>query len=141
MTPPTTTCKKLTSFLTPFLLVMLSHNGSAACVELILWKMRVSYYEADEVVSLAWDVEKKCTALSDDVVHGRSLLKLGIALNKAQQRQEALYYMDRARTVFKAVGNTSTLLVPIRSFPGCISMSIGSRTRWMPLRRHGSMPN
>ena len=62
--------------------------------------------QADEVVSLAWDVEKKCSALSDDVVHGLSLLKLGIALNNVQQRrQEALYYMDRARTMFRAVGD------------------------------------
>ena len=64
---------------------------------------------ADEVVSLAWDVEKKCTALSDDFVHGRSLLELGDALYQAQQWQEALFYMDQARTVFKAVGNTFNL--------------------------------
>jgi tetratricopeptide (TPR) repeat protein len=66
----------------------------------------------DEVVSLAWDVEKKCSALSDDLVHGRSLLRLGIALNEVvQQRQEALYYMDRARTMFKAVGHTHNLAI------------------------------
>ena len=59
----------------------------------------------DEQVSLARDVEKKCAALSDDVVHGRSLLKLGNALYNAQEREEALYYMDHARTVFKAVGD------------------------------------
>ena len=64
---------------------------------------------ADEVVSLAWDVEKKCSALSDDIVHGRSLLKLGIALKEVQQRQEALYYLDHAKTMFKAVGNTYNL--------------------------------
>ena len=63
----------------------------------------------NEVVSLAWDVEKKCTALSDDLVHARSLLMLGIALNHAQRRQEALYYLDNARTVFKAVGDTFKL--------------------------------
>ena len=61
---------------------------------------------ADEVVSLAWDVQKKCTALSDDLLHGRSLLELGKALYRSQQWQEALNYMDQARTVFKAVGNT-----------------------------------
>jgi tetratricopeptide (TPR) repeat protein len=65
--------------------------------------------QVDEVVSLAWDVEKKCSALSDDLVHGRSLLKLGIALNEAQQPQEALYYIDYARTVFKALGDTPNL--------------------------------
>ena len=56
------------------------------------------------VVSLARDVEKRCSALSDDV-HGSSLLQLGIALNQVEQRQEALYYMDRARTIFIAVGH------------------------------------
>jgi tetratricopeptide (TPR) repeat protein len=64
---------------------------------------------ADEVVPLARDVEKKCTALSDDLVHGYSLLKLGVALSEVQQWKEALYYMDRARTVFKAGGDTFNL--------------------------------
>ena len=68
-----------------------------------------SILQADEVVSLAWHVEKKCTALSDDLVHGCSLVKLGIALNDAKQRQEALYYVDLARTVFKAVGDAFNL--------------------------------
>ena len=63
----------------------------------------------NEVVSLAWDVEKKCTALSDDLVHGRSLLELGVALYEAQQRQEALCHMDHARNIFKTVGNTLNL--------------------------------
>ena len=65
--------------------------------------------KADEIVSLAWDVEKKCTALSDDLVHGRSLLVLGISLNKARRWQEALYHLDHARSVFKAVGDTFNL--------------------------------
>ena len=63
----------------------------------------------DEVVSLARDVEKKCSSLSNDVVHASSLLNLGVALNEVQQWQEALYYMDRARTVFKAAGHTLNL--------------------------------
>ena len=63
----------------------------------------------DEVVSLAWIVEKKCSALSDNVLHGRSLLQLGVALYGVQQWQGALYHMDRARTVFKTVGNTLNL--------------------------------
>ena len=62
--------------------------------------------QAEDVVSLAWGVEKKCSALSDDFVHGRSLLALGKALYDVERLQEALYYMDRARTVFTAVGNT-----------------------------------
>ena len=59
---------------------------------------------ADEVLSLAWDVEKKCSALSDDLVHGRSLLQLGKALYVAKQYEEALYYLGQAGTVFVAVG-------------------------------------
>ena len=62
-----------------------------------------------EVVTLARDVEKKGAALSNDLVHGFSLLMLGIALSEVQQRQEALYYMDRARTMFKAAGHTPHL--------------------------------
>jgi tetratricopeptide (TPR) repeat protein len=63
----------------------------------------------DEVVSLARDVEKKCSALSDDLVHGRSLVILGIVLRRARQPQEALCYMHNARTMFKALGNAYNL--------------------------------
>ena len=63
----------------------------------------------EEVLSLAWDVEGKCTRLSDDFVHGRSLQELGKALYEVQQYQEALNHMDRARTMFTAVGNTFRL--------------------------------
>ena len=63
----------------------------------------------EEVLSLAWDVEEKCTRLSDDFVHGRSLQELGKALYEVQQYQEALNHMDRARTMFMAVGNTFRL--------------------------------
>ena len=71
--------------------------------------------QADEQLSLAWDVEEKCTVLSDVLVHGRSLLQLGKALYKAQQYQEALYYMDQARTMFMAVGNTFNLAFAYQS--------------------------
>ena len=63
----------------------------------------------EEVLSLAWDVEGKCTRLSDDFVHGRSLQELGKAMYEVQQYQEALNHMDRARTMFMAVGNTFRL--------------------------------
>jgi len=46
--------KEAYQLLIPFLLVTLSHNGSAACVELILWKIQRLILQADEVVSLAW---------------------------------------------------------------------------------------
>ena len=61
-----------------------------------------------EVVALAQDVEKKCAALSDDVIHGRSLMYLGAVLRRVQP-QEALRYLDRARTMLKAAGNIPTL--------------------------------
>ena len=59
-----------------------------------------------EVVSL---VEKKCAPLLDDIIHGRSLVILGSVLNQALQPQEALHYLDPARTILKAAGNVSTL--------------------------------
>ena len=37
----------------------------------------------DKVVSLALDVEKMCAALSDDLIHGHSLLALGVVLHQA----------------------------------------------------------
>ena len=43
-----------------------------------------------EAVSLARDVETKCAALSDNIIHGRSLMLLGAVLKEAQQPQEAL---------------------------------------------------
>ena len=70
---------------------------------------RFALLPSDEVVSLAKDVEIKCTALSDDLIHGRSLLMLGAALYSAEQWQAALHCMDQARTVFKAVDNIFNL--------------------------------
>ena len=62
-----------------------------------------------KVVSLARDVEKKCAALSDDIIHGRSLVRLGAVLHQARRPQEALRYLDQARTMLKAAGNISNL--------------------------------
>jgi tetratricopeptide (TPR) repeat protein len=62
-----------------------------------------------EAVSFARDVETKCAALSDNIVHGRSLLLLGAVLHEAQQPQEALRCLDRARTMLKAAGNSYNL--------------------------------
>ena len=67
--------------------------------------------EADEAVSMALDVEKECAALSDDLIHGCSLLKLGIALSNARKFQEALCYMDQAKTIFKAEGNIFNIAI------------------------------
>jgi tetratricopeptide (TPR) repeat protein len=51
----------------------------------------------------------KCAALSDHVIHGRSLNVLGTALIEAGQPQEALVHLDRARAMLRAVGNTPNL--------------------------------
>jgi tetratricopeptide (TPR) repeat protein len=62
-----------------------------------------------KVVSLARDVETKCAALSDDVIHGRSLMYFGGVLHEAGQPHEALRYLDQARTMLKATGNIPNL--------------------------------
>ena len=62
-----------------------------------------------KLVSLAQDIEKKCTALSDDVIHGRSLVLLGAILHQVKQPQEALRYLDQAQTMLRAVGSISNL--------------------------------
>jgi tetratricopeptide (TPR) repeat protein len=70
---------------------------------------RLVLQDNHEVVSLARDVETKCAALSDNIIHGRSLVLLGAVLQEAQQPQEALRYLDQARTMLKAAGNTYNL--------------------------------
>jgi tetratricopeptide (TPR) repeat protein len=67
---------------------------------------RLTLRDKDMVLSLAWEVERKSAALSDDLVHGRSLVSLGAALLKAQRPLEALHYLDQARTMLEGVGNT-----------------------------------
>jgi len=65
--------------------------------------------DKSEAVSLARNVEMKCATLMDDLIHGRSLVLLGTALNVAKQRQEALVHLEHARTMLKAIGNTHNL--------------------------------
>jgi tetratricopeptide (TPR) repeat protein len=72
-------------------------------------RMVLSANRRGEVISLARDVETKCAALSDDVVHGRSLVELGAVLRRAQQPHEALRYLDQARTMLEAAGNIPNL--------------------------------
>ena len=62
-----------------------------------------------EAVSLARDVETKCATLSDNIIHGRSLMLLGAVLIEARQPQEALRSLDQARTMLKAARNTYNL--------------------------------
>jgi len=68
---------------------------------------RLTLPDLSEAVSLSLDVAKKCAALSDDVIHGRSLVRLGNVLHR--QPQKALRYLDQARTMLKAAGNISAL--------------------------------
>jgi tetratricopeptide (TPR) repeat protein len=62
-----------------------------------------------EAVSLARDVEIQCSALSDDNIHGLSLVHLGSALSKARQQQEALVHLNRALIMLKAAKNIPNL--------------------------------
>ena len=62
--------------------------------------------DKEEAVYLARDVEIKSAAVSDDLIHGRSLLALGTALNEIRQRQEALVHLERGRTILMSVGNS-----------------------------------
>jgi tetratricopeptide (TPR) repeat protein len=62
-----------------------------------------------ELTSLARDVEMKCAALSDNIIHGRSLMLLSAVLQQAGQPQEALRYLDQARTMLKSAGNIYNL--------------------------------
>jgi len=76
---------------------------------------RFTLPDISRAVSLARDVEAKCAALSDDVIHGRSLVRVGAVLRRAQQPHEALRYLDQARTMLKAAGNTSDLAAACRN--------------------------
>jgi tetratricopeptide (TPR) repeat protein len=61
------------------------------------------------VLSLAGDVETKCAALADNIIHARSLVLLGTVLHEAGQPQLALHYLDQARTMLTAARNTYNL--------------------------------
>jgi tetratricopeptide (TPR) repeat protein len=71
--------------------------------------MCVTSEDTGKVASLAREVEMKCAALSDDLVHGRSLMALGMALDDDQQPQEALVYLECAIAKLKVVGNSANL--------------------------------
>jgi tetratricopeptide (TPR) repeat protein len=70
---------------------------------------RVTFEDKSKVVSLARDVERKCAAISDDHIHGWSLVRLGSALRQAGQLQDVLEHLNRARIMLKAVKNTTYL--------------------------------
>jgi tetratricopeptide (TPR) repeat protein len=100
---------------------LLSNDPSAADMELqrlhckcgidLVEVAKMTSEDKGEAVSLARDVEIQCAALSDDHVHGWSLVLLGAALNETSQREEALVHLNRARIMLKALTNTSFLAV------------------------------
>jgi len=67
--------------------------------------IRMGPWDFEELVCLAQDVETKCAALSDGVIHGRCLVLLGAVLLEAGQPFEALRYLEQARTMLKAADN------------------------------------
>jgi tetratricopeptide (TPR) repeat protein len=89
---------------------LLSSSASADEVELQLLHCKcgielvesLRFEDRDKAVSLAHDVETKCTALSDGNIHGTSLVALGEAVNQVQQNQEALEHLNHARTMLQA---------------------------------------
>ena len=56
-----------------------------------------------KAISLARDVVKRSATISDDLVHGRSLEKLGLVLSEHGHRQEALRHLECAK--LKLVGS------------------------------------
>jgi tetratricopeptide (TPR) repeat protein len=70
---------------------------------------RLTLGDKGKLVDLAREVESKCAALSDDQAHGWSLVLLGAVLHAAQQWQEALEHLNRARIMLKAAKNISYL--------------------------------
>jgi len=70
---------------------------------------RLALPDYDEVVSVARDVETKCAALSDDIIHGRCLVLLGAVYHHAKQLDEALRHLNQARAMLMAAGNTYNL--------------------------------
>ena len=79
--------------------------GGKCGIELV-HTARQTLQDKGEAVSLARDVEIKCAAVSDDLLHGRALLALGTALNEARQRREALVHLERGKAILMSVGNS-----------------------------------
>jgi hypothetical protein len=65
---------------------------------------RLTFEDGEKAVSLARDVEKQSATISDDLIHGRSLMMLGLVLDNSGHRQEALRHLERAK--LKVKGST-----------------------------------
>ena len=53
--------------------------------------------DGDKAISLARDVEKQSSTVLDDLVHGRSLIILGLVLDTFGYREEALCHLEHAK--------------------------------------------
>jgi tetratricopeptide (TPR) repeat protein/DNA polymerase III delta prime subunit len=67
--------------------------------------------DRSKAASLAREVESKCSALSDDHLHGRCLVILASVIDDILQRQEKLEHQNRAQIMLKAVKNTPNLAI------------------------------
>ena len=64
---------------------------------------RFTFRDDEKAVSLARDIKKRSATISDDLIHGRSLMTLGLVLDKFGHRQEALRHLELAE--LKVTGN------------------------------------
>jgi tetratricopeptide (TPR) repeat protein len=62
---------------------------------------RLTFEDGEKAVSLARDVEKQSATISDDLIHGRSLIILGLVLDNSGHRQEVLRHLERAKLKVK----------------------------------------
>ncbi|KIJ92162.1 hypothetical protein K443DRAFT_126018 [Laccaria amethystina LaAM-08-1] len=65
--------------------------------------------EQSKTVSLVRDTGAKCATLSDNLVHARSLVFLGVVLETTEQWSEALHTLSQATTFLKIVMNDANL--------------------------------
>jgi len=87
----------------------LQQLGAQCGIDLVDTATAFAAFQSQGLVSLAHNVEIRCATLSDDLIHGRSLVFLGRALYMTHQPQKAMVYLDRARTMLKVVKNTASL--------------------------------
>ena len=64
---------------------------------------RLTFEDGNKAVSLARDVERQSATFSDDLIHTRSMIILGLVLDSFGHRPEALRYLERAK--MKAIGS------------------------------------
>ena len=58
---------------------------------------RLTFDDGEQAISLARDVEKQCDTVSDELVHGQSLIMLGLVLENWGYREEALLHLERVK--------------------------------------------